>query len=116
MGIWNDLNENLRESSKTWVDWAKRHAHDLGETSMRHLERQDLLSERKALMQRLGELVADRFLIEEKKTLRPDSPGFAEVLERVQVIDQRLAELSVADGEPDSARDARSDDGGEEKD
>lgn len=73
---------------------------------MRHLERQDLLSERKALTQRLGELVADRFLIEEKKTIRPDSPGFSEVLERVRVIDQRLVELSVADDETGDARDA----------
>ena len=97
MGIWNELNENLRQSSKQWLDWARQHAQEIGDAGMRHIERQDLLSERKQLLQRLGELVADRFLIEGKKTLRQDSPGVGDIMERLTVIDDRLSELSVAD-------------------
>lgn len=99
MSIWNELNENLRHSSRQWLDWAKQHAQDIGDAGMRHIERQDLLSERKQLLQRLGEATADRFLVEDKKTIRHDSPGVREILERIAAIDERLTVLSVADDE-----------------
>ncbi len=101
MSIWNELNENLRHSSRQWLDWAKQHAQDIGDAGMRHIERQDLLSERKQLLLRLGEATADRFLVEDKKTIRPDSPGVREILERISAIDERLVVLSVADEEGD---------------
>ncbi len=100
MSIWNELNENLRESSRQWLEWAKQHAQDIGDAGMRHIERQDLLSERKQLLQRLGEAVADRFLVEDKKTVRHDTPSVGPLLERISAIDERLAVLSVADDEP----------------
>lgn len=99
MSIWNELNENLRESSRQWLEWAKQHAQDIGDTGMRHIERQDLLSERKQLLQRLGDVTADRFLVEHKKTIRRDSPGVEEIIDRVSTIDERLTVLSVADDE-----------------
>lgn len=107
MSIWNELNENLRHSSRQWLDWAKQHAQDIGDAGIRHIERQDLLSERKQLLQRLGEATADRFLVEDKKTIRQDSPGVREILERISAIDERLTVLSVADeeNEGDSAVD-----------
>lgn len=102
MGIWNDLNRNLKESSREWVDWARQHAHEIGEAGLRHIERQDLLAERKQLLHRVGETVADRFLVENKKTLRRDSPGVAELLERVEAINTRLDEIALADQTPES--------------
>lgn len=105
MSIWNELNENLRHSSRQWLDWAKQHAQDIGDASMRHIERQDLLSERKQLLQRLGEATADRFLVEDKKTVRHDSPGVRELLERISAIDERLTILSVADEQDDDDAD-----------
>ncbi|MEX2445495.1 MAG: hypothetical protein WD492_17995 [Alkalispirochaeta sp.] len=104
MSIWNELNENVRQSSRQWLDWAKQHAQDLGDAGMRHIERQDLLSERKQLLQRLGEATADRFLVEDKKTVRHDTPGVKEILERISAIDERLTVLSVADDENEEDR------------
>jgi hypothetical protein len=103
MSIWNELNENLRQSSRQWLDWAKHHAQDIGDAGMRHIERQDLLSERKQLLQRLGEVTADRFLVEDKKTIRHDTAGVREILERISAIDERLSVLSVADDEQEQA-------------
>ena len=94
MKIWDELNHNLRKSTKTWVDWARTHAQDIGEAGMRHIERQDLLSERKSLVHQVGELVTSRMLIEEKKTVRHDTPGMPELLERLGAIDERLDELA----------------------
>ena len=107
MSIWNELNENLRHSSRQWLDWAKQHAQDIGDAGMRHIERQDLLSERKQLLHRLGEATADRFLVEDKKTIRHDSPGVQEILERISAIDERLTVLSVADEENEGDKPAK---------
>ncbi len=97
MSVWDELQHNVRNSTKQWLDWAHRHAQEIGDTSMRHIERQDLLAERRQLLLRLGESLADRFLVEGKKTVRSDSPEFREALDRVSEIDRRLDELAQAD-------------------
>jgi hypothetical protein len=102
MSVWNDLNDNLKQTSRQWLDWAKQHAQEVGEAGIRHIERQDLLSERKQIVHRVGEAIVDRFLVEEKKTVRSDSPGVGDLLERITRIDDRLQELSDADRDEDA--------------
>lgn len=97
MNVWDDLNRNISKTSQQWVSWAKQHAQELGDAGVRHIERQDLLSERKQLVHRIGEEVVNRFLVAEKKTLRVDSPEIEEPVERIRRIDARLAELSTSD-------------------
>jgi hypothetical protein len=97
MNVWDDLNRNISKTSQQWLSWAKQHAHELGDAGIRHIERQDLLSERKQLVHRIGEEVVNRFLVAEKKTLRADSPEIEEHVERVRRIDARLAELETTD-------------------
>jgi len=97
MNVWDDLNKNLARTSRQWVSWAKQHAQELGDTGLRHIERQDLLGERKQLIQRIGEEVVNRFLVEEKKTLRSDTGEIEPQLQRVRTIDARLAELAARD-------------------
>jgi uncharacterized damage-inducible protein DinB len=55
MSVWNDLNDNFKQTSRQWLDWAKQHAQEVGEAGIRHIERQDLLGERKQLVHRMGE-------------------------------------------------------------
>lgn len=93
MKIWDEVNENLKDSTRTWMDWARRHAQELGDAGIRHVERQDLLSERRRDVARLGELVCNRFILEDKKTVRSDSPGVAEIVERLRMIEARLEQL-----------------------
>lgn len=97
MGVWDELQHNVRNSTRQWLDWAHHHAQEIGDTGMRHIERQDLLAERRQLLLRLGELLANRFLVEGKKTVRSDSPEFRAALERISEIDRRLEELAEAD-------------------
>ena len=97
MSVWNDLNRNFSKKSKKWISWAKQHAQEIGEAGVRHIERQDLLSERKNLIRRIGEEVTNRFLIEEKKTLCADSAAMADILGRISAIDRRLEELATSD-------------------
>ncbi|MFP4210017.1 MAG: hypothetical protein ACLFR8_02145 [Alkalispirochaeta sp.] len=97
MNVWDDLNKNAAKTSRQWVSWAKQHAQEIGDAGLRHIERQDLLGERKQLIQRIGEEVANRFLVEEKKTLRSDAGEIEAHLQRIRVIDARLEELSARD-------------------
>ena len=97
MKIWDELNDNLKDSTRTWMDWARRHAQELGDVGLRHVERQDLLSERKRAVNRLGEVIANRFILEDKKTVRIDSPGIAEIVDRLRVIEDRLQQLQRDD-------------------
>ena len=96
MSMWDELNETLRDSTRRMLDRARQRAQDVGEVSMRHLERQDLLAERKEILAQLGQIVADRFILEDKKTVRADTPAIAPCIERVREIDLRLQELSAS--------------------
>lgn len=93
MKIWDELNENFKGQTRNWVGWARKHAQELGEVGMRHVERQDLLGERRREIAHLGEQVANRFILEDKKSIRIDSPGIADTLDRIRAIDRRLQEL-----------------------
>ena len=97
MNVWDDLQENFSKRSREWLSWAKQHAQEIGEAGVRHIERQDLLSERKQLVHRVGEDAVNRFLLEEKKTIRADTAGIAEHLERIRKIDERLGVLASSD-------------------
>lgn len=97
MSVWDELNQNISDTSRKWLTWAKQHAQEIGDAGVRHIERQDLLSERKNLVQRIGEEVTNRFLIEQKKTLRADTADIAEILTRISVIDARLDALATSD-------------------
>lgn len=97
MKIWDELNENLKDSTKAWMDWARRHAQELGDAGLRHVERQDLLSERRRSIAQLGELVANRLLLEDKKMVRADSPAIAEIIARLRTIETRLEQLQNED-------------------
>ena len=97
MNVWDDLNKNIKSSSKQWLSWAKQHAREIGDAGIRHIERQDLLAERRQLVRRLGEEVVNRFIVEDKKTLRADTADIAEVLDRIRTIDERLVELAKTD-------------------
>lgn len=97
MAFWDELNSGLRTSTRQWVDWAKRHAQDVGEAGVRHVERQDLLRERRQVVQQLGEYTAARFLVEDRKTIRVDAAEVREMLDRLRPIEERLAELARQD-------------------
>lgn len=97
MKIWEELNENVKKSTKSWASWARQHAQEIGEAGMRHIERQDLLTERRQLHQRLGSLVATRFIVEEKKTLRAETGDVQPLLERLSAIEARLTVLEEGD-------------------
>jgi hypothetical protein len=97
MNVWDDLQQNFSKRSREWLSWAKQHAQEIGEAGVRHVERQDLLSERKQLVKRIGEEVTNRFLLKEMKTVRADSPEIKETILRIQTIDDRLAMLASID-------------------
>ncbi len=97
MNVWDDLQQNFSKRSREWLSWAKQHAQEIGDAGVRHIERQDLLSERRQLVHRIGDDAVNRFLLEEKKTLRADSAGIVEHLERIRKIDERLDELASSD-------------------
>ncbi|TVR70511.1 MAG: hypothetical protein EA427_05720 [Spirochaetaceae bacterium] len=101
MKIWDELNDNLKDSTRTWMEWARRHAQELGDAGLRHVERQDLLSERRRSVALLGEVVANRFILEDKKMVRADSPGVAEIIERLRKIESRLEHLRGEDSRED---------------
>ncbi|MDA3951546.1 MAG: hypothetical protein PF508_20225 [Spirochaeta sp.] len=109
MNVWDDLNRNISKTSQQWLSWAKQHAQELGDAGVRHVERQDLLSERKQLVHRIGDEVVNRFLVAEKKTLRPDSPEIAEHVERIRTIDERLSELGNTDDDTAARPESESD-------
>lgn len=99
MGIFDGMNEHVRKTSREWAEWARRHAHDLSERGVRHLERQDLLAERKRLVARVGAYAVDKMIVEERKSLRADATELADFLDVIRSIDRRLAELENADKE-----------------
>ena len=97
MNMWKELNRNIKRSSNEWIAWARQHAKEIGDASIRHIERQDLLSERKQLTARLGEAAVNRFVTERKKTLRSDAPEISEICDRISLIDERLDQLAASD-------------------
>ncbi len=113
MNVWDEIQQNVSKRSREWLSWAKQHAQEIGEAGVRHIERQDLLSERKQLVHRIGEEVVNRFLVEDKKTIRQDSPEIREQLERIHMIDTRLSTLEASDrrdNEETTENNAKSDD------
>jgi predicted secreted Zn-dependent protease len=99
MKLWNDLNENLKKNTRHWLEWAKNNAREMSDAGLRQVERRDLLSERKQLAHQVGDVVVDRFIAEDKKTVRSDMAGVSEHLERIRAIDARLDELSREEAE-----------------
>lgn len=97
MNVWDSVGENVKRSTRQWVSWAREHAREIGDAGIRHIERQDLLSERQKLYGLLGEMVARKFILEDQKTLRPGSPGIDELLERIGKVNSRLEELEAED-------------------
>jgi hypothetical protein len=98
MGVFDGVNEQIRKRSRVWSEWAKQHAHDIGERGIRHLERQDLLSERKRLVVRVGEYVVHRTVDLDKKSVRVDAEELGEMLDSIRSIDARLTELDDENG------------------
>jgi hypothetical protein len=72
---------------------AQHHARDLGDKGMRHLQRQDLLAERRRRVEQVGELVTTRFLGEGKATIRRDTADLLPLLDRIRAIDDQLERL-----------------------
>lgn len=99
MSVLDEMNENMRKTGREWVEWAKAHAQDLSERGIRHLERQDLLADRKRIVNRVGEYVVERLIDEEKKTIRTDAADLAVLLQRIRAINSRLEEIENADKE-----------------
>ncbi|POR05164.1 hypothetical protein AU468_02115 [Alkalispirochaeta sphaeroplastigenens] len=93
MKIWDDVHHEFRESTRTWVDWVRRGARELGDSGLRQIERRDLQAERRRSEEKLGAIVAERFITDGKKTLRRDAPGLIELLQRIRAIDERLEAL-----------------------
>lgn len=99
MGLWDNVPEHVRRSTGDFLAKVRTQAQEFGDASMRHLERQDLLRERRQIAGRLGEHVLNRLVVEERKTLRADSSDIEPLVERVREIDSRLGELDEADRE-----------------
>ncbi len=97
MGVFDGMNENVRKTGQEWADWAKRHAREIGDRGMRHLERQDLLAERKRLVVRVGEYVVSKLVDQGAKTIRGDASELVELTGGIQTIDRRLEELRTED-------------------
>jgi len=97
MSLWEGLGENVSRSTRTWVAWAKKHARDIGDAGMRHIERQDLLAEKQKAINSLGARVAERFEDAGAKSVTRSTPGVAELLAHIDSIDERLAELLAQD-------------------
>ncbi|WP_018526456.1 hypothetical protein [Alkalispirochaeta alkalica] len=95
MKIWDDVHHEFRESTRTWVDWVRRGARELGDSGLRQIERRDLQAERRRSEEKLGAIVAERFITDGKKTLRCDAPGLIELLQRIRAIDERLEALEA---------------------
>lgn len=93
--MWNSIGGDVKRSTLQWLEWAKTHAHEIGDAGIRHLERQDLLAERNKVHTALGERVAKKFLEQDQKTIRIGTPEVAELLERIRLIRFRLAELDA---------------------
>lgn len=94
MSLLNEISDNLKKSSQKWVQWARQHAQDLGESSLRQIERQDLLAERQRIQTEIGARVVEAFLEQNQKTIRPGSPQLSQRLERVAEIEARLAQIA----------------------
>jgi hypothetical protein len=101
MKIWDELNDGIRESTRGLADWTTKHVRDLGDAGVRHVERRDLLAERRRTVVLLGEYVANRFVLEEKKSIRADAPGMESLLQQIRRIDQRLQELHAHENRED---------------
>lgn len=103
MGVFEGMQDNVRKTGREWAEWARRHARDLSERGIRHLERQDLLTERKRLVTRIGEYAVERIIDQDKKTIRADATALVDLTDRIRAIDLRLAELDEADTTADDA-------------
>lgn len=112
MGVFDGMHENVRKTGREWADWARRHARDMSERGIRHLERQDLLTERKRLVVRVGEYTVQRIIDEDKKTIRADAVDLVDLTDRIRAIDARLSELD--DDDSSELTDAKGD--GDESD
>ena len=97
MGVFDGMNESIRKTGREWSEWARKNARDLGERSMRHLERQDLLTERKRHIYRVGEFVVHKMLELDKKSIRADAAELSDLLDSIRSVDDRLGELDEAD-------------------
>ncbi|SIQ92999.1 hypothetical protein SAMN05920897_11866 [Alkalispirochaeta americana] len=93
MKIWDELHYGVKESTRTWLDWARRNAQELSDSGLRKIEWHDLMAERRRNEEKLGALVAERFILEGKKTVRCDAPGVHELIQRMRAIDDRLKAL-----------------------
>ena len=88
---------SFKESSQRWLSWTKQHARELSDAALRHVERQDLLSERQKLLMRAGEVVVQRLVNEGKKSVSSSQPELAEIFQRLQEVQHRLDELASDD-------------------
>lgn len=108
MSLFNELSQNLRKSSQRWITWARQHAQELGESSLRQIERQDLLTELHRLQTDVGRNVVEAFLDKKQKTIRPGSTQIADQLKRIEAINTRLDEIA-AEEEQQRAEEQRTD-------
>jgi hypothetical protein len=115
MSVFDEFGKNLRKSSQQWLQWAQKHAQDLGESSLRQIERQDLLTEKQRLHTEVGKRVVEAFLEKGQKTIRQGSTQIANELNRLAAIDERLeaieAEEAAAAAQRESQRAEKSEKG-----
>jgi len=93
MKVWDEFSVQMRSKTKNLGVWARDQARDLGSAGMRQVERQDLSIERRRLIKEVGEQVVLRMIVDERKTVRRDSPELSGLLDRIEQIDERLKTL-----------------------
>ncbi len=94
MKVWDEFSTQMRSTTRNLSGWARDQARDLGSAGMRQVERQDLAMERRRLVKEVGEQVVLRMTVDQRKTVRRDSPEIAVLLDRIEQIDERLAALN----------------------